>query len=355
MFSCISKYFSHYYNYYFNSNTDYQPHNSSIILNSISNSHINQKTISSLEIQDSYNLLFSTSKNSPKNIELLFYQMYSNNNSPEYIESKCSTIFIYNNKLFKINLKKNYKKYISIIHTILNYKIKNIIVPEEIYHSKYKENEYIEIFPYYSDGDLYSYVENNKLTLVEKNNIFTQLINIVYELHQKNIAHRDIKLENFLIQLTNNQLLIKITDLDFSCIATTDLTFKGGTLQYASCELINFENFTSWYSSDIWSLTVILYILLFNSFPWYNTISYKTYDNMNYIMNNNNNKIEPCMIFNNYLNKNPYEYWNIQLSTILNTNNDYFTIYNHLLAYGFNKNWNERTDISYIQTLLTQL
>lgn len=349
MFSCISNYFSHYYNYYFNSNTDYQPHNSSIIPNSTNHSRLNQETTSSLEIQDSYNLLFSTSKNSPKNIELLFYQMYTNTKSPEYIESKCSTIFTYNNKLFKINLKKNYKKYISIIHTILNYKIKNIIIPEEIYHSKYKKNEYIEIFPYYSDGDLYTYVENNKLTLLEKNNIFKQLINIIYELHQKNIVHRDIKLENFLIQLTNNELVIKITDLDFSCIANTDLNFKGGTIQYASCELMNFETFTSWYSSDIWSLNVILYILLFNSFPWNNTILYKTYDN------NINNNIEPCMIFNNYVNKNSYDYWYTKLSTILNTNNKYFTIYNNLLAYGFNKNWNERTDICYIQHLLTYL
>ena len=353
MFSYISNYFSYYYNnyfnYYFNCYTDYKLDNSSNIINSTNNSIVNQETTSSLEIQDSYNLLFSTSKNSPNNIKLLFYQMYSNNNFPEYIESNCSTIFIYNNKLFKINLKENCKKYISIIHTILNYKIKNIIVPEEIYYSKYKKNEYIEIFPYYSDGDLYTYVENKNLTLVEKNNIFTQLINIVYELHKKNIVHRDIKLENFLIQLTNNQLVIKITDLDFSCIATTDLTFNGGTLKYASYELINAEHFTSWYSSDIWSLTVIFYILLFNNFPWYNTISYKTYDN------NINNKIKPCTIFNNYLNKNPYEYWNAQLSTILNTNNDYFTIYNHLLVYGFNKNWNERTDISYIQNLLTKL
>lgn len=354
MFSCISNYFSHYYNYYFNYNNDYNTdnktdYNSSNILTSTNNSYINKETTSSLEIQDSYNLLFSTSKNSPKNIKLLFYQMYSNNNFPEYIESKYSTIFTYNNKLFKINLKNNYKEYISIIHTILNYKIKNIIIPEEIYYSKYKKNEYIEIFPYYSDGDLYTYVENNTLTLVEKNNIFTQLINIVNDLHQNNIAHRDIKLENFLIQFTDNKLLIKITDLEFSCIGTTDLTFKGGTIQYTSYELLNFESFTSWYSSDIWSLTVILYILLFNNFPWYNTISYKTYDN------NKNNNIEPCIIFNNYLNKNPYEYWNTRLSKILNKNNEYFTIYNHLLAYGFNKNWNERTDICYLQNLLTKL
>ena len=349
MFSCISNYFSHYYNYYFNSNKDYQRINSSITSNSTNYPRLNKKTTSSLEIQDSYNLLFSTSKNAPKNIELLFYQMYSNTNSPEYIESKTSTIFTYNNKLFKINFKNNFKNYISIIHTILNFKIKNIIIPEEIYHSKYKKNEYIEIFPYYSDGDLYTYVENNNLTLTEKNNIFTQLVNIISELHQKNIAHRDIKLENFLIQLINNQLVIKITDLDFSCIATTDLNFKGGTIQYASCELMNFQKFKNWYSSDIWSLTVILYILLFNSFPWNNTILYKTYDN------NINNIQEPCIIFNNYINTNSYDYWNKELSTILNKKYNYFTIYTNLLVYGFNKNWNERIDILYIQHLLSHL
>ena len=126
------------------------------------------------------------------------------------------------------------------------------------------------------------------------------------------------------------------------------LNFVRGTIQYASYELLNFKKFDNWFSSDIWSLTIILYILLFNKFPWSNTLTYETYDN-------NKNKIyEPCDIFNNYItNNDPYKYWNILLSKIFHKNDTCLPIYNHLLNYGFNKNYNERNDISYIKYLIS--
>ena len=350
MISCISEYFSYYFNYYFNSIYSNIEHientNKNIDLNiDLNISYHSNKILSSLEIEDSYELLFSIHKNSPKNIELLFYNIYSKNESPKIIESRSSKIFKYDNKLFKINHKKNYKQYISIIHRLINHKSKNIIIPEEIYYNKSKNNQYIEIFPYYPDGDLFSYIENTYLTNTEKFNIFNKLVDIIHELHKINITHRDIKPENFLVEIKNNQINIKLTDLEFSSIATRDLKFHGGTLHYASYELINFQNFTSWFSSDIWSLTVILYILLFNIFPWKNTLAYKTYDTtkLNY---------KPCEIFNDYINSNPYDYWYKYLSTLFNTDDKYFTIYLHLLTYGFNINWHQRTEISYIKHVL---
>lgn len=337
MFSCISHYFSYYYNYYFNSNIP------SILQETHSYSKLTQNNqISPLDITDSYKQVFSTN-NSSINIKLLFYQMYSNNdNVPTFINPENLKIFKYQNKLFKINSKKNYNNYINIINIILNNNLKNIITPEEIYSNQNKNYEYIEIFPYYSDGDLFTYVENTDLTFIQINNIYTQIVNIIYELHTKQIAHRDIKLENFLIQFENNQLIIKITDLDFCCIATTDLNFKGGTIQYASYELMNFKTVNNWYSSDIWSLTVILHILLFNTFPWSNSY-------------NSINTNKSCIIFNDYLSKKPYEYWNLQLITKYNKNDKYFNLYNYLLTYGFNINWKEREDINYIKYLLTQV
>jgi serine/threonine protein kinase len=336
MFSCITNYFTYYYNFYFNKPIE----NTTIPKN---------KTTSTLEINDLYELIFSTTNDSPQNIELVFYKMYSNEIEQFYPDSKTSSIFKYNNKIFKIGYKKNYNNYISVINTILNYKLKNIVIPEQIYYNKFKKNEYIEIFPYYPDGDLFNYVDNNTFTIDVKINIFKQIVNIISTFHNKGLAHRDIKLENFLIQKQHNNINIKITDLDFSSIATKDLEFLGGTLHYASYELINHKKITSWYSSDIWSLTVILYILLFNTFPWSNSITYNTY-------NKCINKIdEPCKIFNNYIIDNPITYWNKHLSTLFKKDDIYFTIFSHLLTYGFNKNWNARTDINYIQNLLSHI
>ena len=350
MFLYISQYVSYYYNYYFNNdllenNMNIEKTNNSFNKPSLKN-NVNFNT-HSLEVNDLYNLVFSTNPNSPTNLELIFYKIYSNKNN-SYCESINSTIFKYNNKIIKINSKENYNNYISVIHTILNYKLKNIVLPEQIYNNKFTKQEYIEIFNYYPDGDLFNYIYTQTLSFSQKKYIFKQLVNIISPFHKICLVHRDIKMENFLIHFNdNNEIKIKLTDLDFSCIGTTDLTFTGGTMHYASYELMNYKKFTSWYSSDIWSLTIILYILLFNKFPWNNTIEYKTYNNKKF------RTIEPCDIFNTYLISNPSEYWNERLSVLFDKNDIHFSTYSKILTYGFNIKWNERTDISYIQNLLT--
>lgn len=344
MFLYLSQYLSYYYNYYFNNN---------ILENKINTENINTENInnsfntSSLEVNNSYNLLFSTNPNSPNNLELIFYKIYSNNNISHY-ESINSTIFKYDNKIFKINSKENYNNYISVIQTILNYKLKNIVLPEQIYNNKFTKQEYIEIFHYYPDGDLFNYIYNQTLSLSQKKYIFKQLVNIISPFHKIGLVHRDIKMENFLIHFdNNNEIKIKLTDLDFACIGTTDLTFTGGTMHYASYELMNNKEFTSWFSSDIWSLNIILYILLFNKFPWNNAIEYQTYNKNKFITE------EPCDKFNTYLISEPSNYWNERLSLLFDKNDIHFSIYSKILTYGFNINCNERTDISYIQNLLT--
>ena len=338
MFLYISQYLSYYYNYYFNKESSENSENSENKNNSFNTT--------SLEVNDSYNLVYSNNSNSPHNLELLFYKIYFDKNISRY-DSLNSTIFKHDNKIFKLNSKENYKNYISVIHSVLNYKIKNIILPEKIYNNKFAKYEYIEIFPYYPDGDLFNYIYTQNLSLLQKKYIFKQLVNIISPFHKAGLVHRDIKMENFLIQFdNNNEIIIKLTDLDFGCIESVDLDFKGGTMHYASYELINYKKFTSWYSSDIWSLNVILYILLFNTFPWTNAIEYETYNKKNFI------SPEPCDIFNQYLIREPSEYWNNCLTRLFYKEDIHFTTYSKILTYGFNIKWNERTDISYIQNLL---
>ena len=89
---------------------------------------------------------------------------------------------------------------------------------------------------------------------MKKKNIFTKIVDVISELHKINIAHRDIKPENFLIQIKNNDIFIKITDLDFACINDTDFNFTGGTLQYASYELLNFKLFMQDQDNYGWKL-----------------------------------------------------------------------------------------------------
>jgi len=94
-------------------------------------------------------------------------------------------------------------------------------------------------------------------------------------MHGKGFAHRDIKLENFLVDTTkliNGIPTIKLCDFGFaiSCSPTTPQKFRRcGSDEYIAPELIvSSEKPHSPQSSDIWSLGIILYALLVGQLPF---------------------------------------------------------------------------------------
>jgi len=99
--------------------------------------------------------------------------------------------------------------------------------------------------------------------------IFRHLAEAVKYLHEMNIVHKDIKLENILFDNTTD-LNVAITDFGFSLIRTPDdslITSYNGTTNYASPELL-FGIPHDGYKSDIWALGVCLYILLTGEYPF---------------------------------------------------------------------------------------
>jgi serine/threonine protein kinase len=63
-------------------------------------------------------------------------------------------------------------------------------------------------------GDLLSFVrKRQKLNEQTAKSIFRQIMDALYHIHSNNIVHRDIKLDNILIDLSNN---IKICDFGVS-------------------------------------------------------------------------------------------------------------------------------------------
>jgi serine/threonine protein kinase len=85
-------------------------------------------------------------------------------------------------------------------------------------------------------------------------------------LHSLNITHRDIKLENILI---DDKLNVKIIDFGFgTCSPKTKLlNFYCGTPSYMPPEIVQKKEYLGPFA-DIWSIGVLLFTLLCGVFPF---------------------------------------------------------------------------------------
>ncbi|OHT01073.1 CAMK family protein kinase [Tritrichomonas foetus] len=97
--------------------------------------------------------------------------------------------------------------------------------------------------------------------------VFLQLMNAIAYLHSNNIAHRDLKLENVMV---DQYKTVKVLDFGF-CNYYNDnqqlFTTYCGSLNYAAPEII-LQNPYKGCCADIWSLGVILYALVTAELPW---------------------------------------------------------------------------------------
>ena len=104
--------------------------------------------------------------------------------------------------------------------------------------------------------------------------MFVQLCRVIRFLHQRNIIHRDIKLENILLE---GKTTPKICDFGWSRVLRDNeqrQTFCG-TFEYMAPEI--FENEEYGKQVDIWSLGVILYELFHHKSPFAAQNTFKIY------------------------------------------------------------------------------
>jgi len=120
---------------------------------------------------------------------------------------------------------------------------------------------------------------------------FWKILSAVNHLHQSNIVHRDLKLENIFIFLKNGKekdrsgkklnVCVKIGDLGLSTICEKDekLTQYCGSPLYSAPE-VNLGIPYNGFKYDIWSLGIILYYLFCGSFP-FNAFKHEISDESN--------------------------------------------------------------------------
>ena len=197
---------------------------------------------------------------------------------------------------------------------------KNITKILELFES---DNYILIIMEYINGGNLFSFVKKRrKLSEKTAKFLFKQIIEGIEYIHSKNIVHRDIKLENILIDLKNN---IKICDFGIGKILNNKnekLYDQCGTLMYMAPEiLLNKKKGFEAFPIDLWSCGICLYIMLSGTIPF--SINNNNNNNNNYNNNNNNynndsnnNERDSRILQYNIINNEPKSINNISIEAI---------------------------------------
>ena len=121
----------------------------------------------------------------------------------------------------------------------------------------------------YCPGDeLYNHLlTHGRMEVAKVQKIFTQLVGAVSYVHSKACVHRDLKLENILLDKHEN---VKLVDFGFTREyqgTTSYLQTWCGTVCYSAPEMLKGEKYAG-EKVDVWSLGIILYALLTGELPW---------------------------------------------------------------------------------------
>ena len=120
----------------------------------------------------------------------------------------------------------------------------------------------------YCDGkDIMDYIlSRNFLTELDALKYFQQLINALFYLHSQNIAHRDIKIDNILLDRNKN---LKLIDFGLSTKYSDDklLDQPCGTIVYSAPEVLEGKPYHGMLA-DVWSSGIVLYGMLSGYLPF---------------------------------------------------------------------------------------
>lgn len=192
-------------------------------------------------------------------------------------EGKSSTVFLAYKGSDKFAIKKvTVEKAVShdiCLEGIIMNKVNHRNLPK--FYGLYKDSKYYYLAMEYIDGiTLIEYLDiNKKMDLVKLKDVSRQLVDAIKYLHTNNIVHRDIKLDNVMLEKQSGRIVI--IDFGFAGIITYgrhgESKFSNfcGTYYYAAPEIWDNDPYYG-RPVDIWSMGVTVYSLMKGYFP-YNT------------------------------------------------------------------------------------
>lgn len=128
-----------------------------------------------------------------------------------------------------------------------------------------KENIFV-IMKLYQQGDLLGILQRQVVGTKNLIKIYSNIVDAVAYLHERGIAHLDIKPENIFIDENFNPVLA-----DFGCCETEESRKRPyqprGTIMYAAPEILD-ENIKDHRPMDIWSLGILMYLMITHHLPW---------------------------------------------------------------------------------------
>lgn len=125
------------------------------------------------------------------------------------------------------------------------------------------------IMEYVRGKSLLNYIRLKKDRKLEERDcirIYRQLLQGIAYCHENNVSHRDIKMENVLL---DEGLNVKIIDFGFSFCSSPNQRLKVfcGTPSYMAPEIVSKKPYLG-APADMWSMGVLLYVMLCGMFPF---------------------------------------------------------------------------------------
>jgi serine/threonine protein kinase len=179
-------------------------------------------------------------------------------------DKKTGAVFAVKHTNKRVTKPKNYQREVDVFRILEKTPHPNIIATHEILED---DEDVFIIQEYVPSGNLLNYLANHApMNEAHIKRVFVPIIAAMEHLHVCGISHRDIKLENILVTAEG---VPKIIDFNLACFWSPEVLQRSfcGSQEYCSPEIFLRKPYIG-PESDVWSLGVLLYTLLFCEFPF---------------------------------------------------------------------------------------